>query len=53
VQRAWSTRRLRTRRSITKREDVRRALREHGPKGVDVLLDNVGGEILERCVTRH
>lgn len=35
-----------------KREDVKRALREHAPKGVDVYFDNVGGEILDIVLTR-
>jgi NADPH-dependent curcumin reductase CurA len=35
-----------------KREDVRRALREHAPKGIDVYFDNVGGEILDAALTR-
>jgi NADPH-dependent curcumin reductase CurA len=35
-----------------KSEDVRRALREHAPKGVDVFFDNVGGEILDAVLTR-
>jgi NADPH-dependent curcumin reductase CurA len=35
-----------------KSEDVRRALREHAPTGVDVFFDNVGGEILDAVLTR-
>jgi len=35
-----------------KGEDVRRALREHAPRGIDVYFDNVGGEILEAALTR-
>lgn len=35
-----------------KSQDVRRALREHAPKGVDVFFDNVGGEILDVALTR-
>jgi NADPH-dependent curcumin reductase CurA len=31
---------------------VRRALREHAPRGVDVYFDNVGGEILDDVLTR-
>ena len=30
-----------------KHEDVRLALRQHCPKGIDVYFDNVGGEILD------
>jgi NADPH-dependent curcumin reductase CurA len=35
-----------------KSEDLRGALREHAPKGVDVYFDNVGGEILDAVLTR-
>jgi NADPH-dependent curcumin reductase CurA len=35
-----------------KSQDVRRALHEHAPKGVDVYFDNVGGEILDAVLTR-
>ncbi|HEV7585262.1 MAG TPA: NADP-dependent oxidoreductase [Solirubrobacteraceae bacterium] len=35
-----------------KAEDVRRALRESAPDGVDVFFDNVGGEILDAVLTR-
>lgn len=35
-----------------KSEDVRGALREHAPKGVDVFFDNVGGDILDAVLTR-
>jgi NADPH-dependent curcumin reductase len=30
-----------------KNEDVRKGLRQHCPKGIDVYFDNVGGEILD------
>jgi NADPH-dependent curcumin reductase len=35
-----------------KSEDVRKALREHAPKGIDVYFDNVGGELLDVALTR-
>ncbi len=35
-----------------KAQDVRAALREAAPKGVDVYFDNVGGEILDAVLTR-
>jgi hypothetical protein len=35
-----------------KAEDVRAALKQHAPKGVDVYFDNVGGEILDAVLTR-
>lgn len=33
-------------------EDLGRSLDEHCPDGVDLLFDNVGGEILEACLQR-
>ncbi|WP_174720328.1 NADP-dependent oxidoreductase [Streptomyces spongiicola] len=33
-------------------EDVRKAVREHAPDGVDVYFDNVGGDILDAVLTR-
>ncbi len=35
-----------------KGQDVRRALRDAAPDGVDVYFDNVGGEILDAVLTR-
>ncbi len=35
-----------------KSEDVRRALREHAPEGIDLYFDNVGGDILDAALTR-
>lgn len=35
-----------------KAENVRRVLREHAPGGVDVYLDNVGGDVLDAVLTR-
>ena len=35
-----------------KNQDVRKGLKEHCPKGVDVYFDNVGGEILDTVLTR-
>jgi NADPH-dependent curcumin reductase CurA len=32
--------------------DVKAALREHCPKGIDVFFDNVGGDILDAALTR-
>jgi len=34
-----------------KHEDLKAALRQHCPKGVDVYFDNVGGEILDTVLT--
>jgi NADPH-dependent curcumin reductase len=35
-----------------KSENLRAALREHAPDGVDVYLDNVGGDVLDAVLTR-
>ncbi len=35
-----------------KTQDIREALREHCPKGIDVYFDNVGGEILDAALAR-
>lgn len=35
-----------------KSDDVRKALREHCPKGIDVYFDNVGGEILDTVLAQ-
>ncbi len=35
-----------------KSENLRKALREHAPAGVDVYLDNVGGAVLDAVLTR-
>jgi NADPH-dependent curcumin reductase len=35
-----------------KSADVRHALREHAPSGINVYFDNVGGEILDAALTR-
>jgi NADPH-dependent curcumin reductase len=35
-----------------KSENLRAALREHAPRGVDVYLDNVGGDVLDAVLTR-
>jgi NADPH-dependent curcumin reductase CurA len=35
-----------------KSEDVRAALKQHCPKGIDVYFDNVGGEILDAVLGR-
>jgi NADPH-dependent curcumin reductase CurA len=34
-----------------KAQDLKKALREHCPKGMDVFFDNVGGEILDAALT--
>ncbi|MER8007747.1 NADP-dependent oxidoreductase [Streptomyces sp. NPDC094149] len=33
-------------------EDVRKALKQHAPDGIDVYFDNVGGDILDAALTR-
>ncbi len=33
-----------------KAQDVRKALREHCPKGIDVFFDNVGGDVLDAAL---
>jgi NADPH-dependent curcumin reductase len=33
-----------------KSQDVRKALRAHCPKGIDIYFDNVGGDILDACL---
>ena len=35
-----------------KTEDVRKAIKEHCPKGIDIYFDNVGGDILDAALTR-
>jgi NADPH-dependent curcumin reductase CurA len=35
-----------------KTENLQRTLREHAPDGVDVYLDNVGGDVLDAVLTR-
>jgi NADPH-dependent curcumin reductase len=35
-----------------KSEDVRKALQQHCPKGIDVYFDNVGGDILDAALTQ-
>jgi NADPH-dependent curcumin reductase CurA len=35
-----------------KHEDLKAALRQHCPKGIDVYFDNVGGEILDTVLTQ-
>ncbi|MFD7832551.1 NADP-dependent oxidoreductase [Kitasatospora sp. NPDC059803] len=33
-------------------EDLRKALRDHAPDGIDVYFDNVGGDVLDAALTR-
>lgn len=35
-----------------KSQDVKKALREHCPQGIDVFFDNVGGDILDAALTQ-
>jgi NADPH-dependent curcumin reductase CurA len=35
-----------------KSEDLKKALRQHCPKGMNVFFDNVGGEILDTALTQ-
>jgi NADPH-dependent curcumin reductase CurA len=35
-----------------KAEDVKEALRQHCPRGLDVYFDNVGGDVLDAALTR-
>lgn len=35
-----------------KNDDLKKALKEHCPKGIDVYFDNVGGEILDTVLTQ-
>ena len=35
-----------------KADDVKKALHQHAPKGVDVYFDNVGGDILDTVLTQ-
>ncbi len=35
-----------------KSEDVKKALRQHCPKGIDIYFDNVGGDILDDALTQ-
>ncbi len=35
-----------------KNENVKKGIREHCPKGIDVYFDNVGGEILDAALTQ-
>ena len=35
-----------------KGEDVKKGLKDHCPKGIDVYFDNVGGDILDACLAR-